>query len=82
MCLRRVGGGGDLGGHLGDLGGVLGLGGFKDSLVLLGGDEGDGDSLGSETTGTGYAMEVRGLIDGHIVVDDNVNALKVDTAAE
>lgn len=27
-------------------------------------------------------MQVRGLIDGHIVVDDNVDTLKVDTTAE
>lgn len=55
---------------------------LKDLLVLLGADEADGNTLGTETTGTTNTVKVAVSIAGKIVVDGQVDTLNVDTTAE
>jgi hypothetical protein len=55
---------------------------LQNLLVLVGGDKGDGKTLGSETAGTTNTMQVRVGIGGQIVVNGKVDALNVDTAAK
>lgn len=56
--------------------------GFNDALVFLLAHERDGETLGTETTGTTHAVEVRISITGHVVVDGQVDTLDVDTTSE
>lgn len=65
-----------------DIGSEALLDSLDDSLVLGVGDEGDGETLGTEATGTADAVEVRVRLVGHVVVDGDIDALNVDTAAE
>ena len=51
-------------------------------LVLLRADKGDGKTLGTETTSTTHAVEVRVSVSGQIVVDGQVDTLNIDTTAE
>jgi hypothetical protein len=58
------------------------LNGREHSLVLSAAHKGDAETLGSEAAGTTDTMQVRVRLVGHIVVDRNVDALNVNTAAE
>lgn len=78
----HVGGGVDLIGQGGDVDHKLGLDVVENGAILLGGDEGDGETLGTETTSTTDTVEVAVLISGHIVVDNNVDSLEVNTTTE
>ena len=49
--------------------------------VLVVGDEGDGEALGAEAAGAADAVQVGVAHLGHVVVDDDVDALDVDAAA-
>lgn len=51
-------------------------------LVLFLADEGDGQALGAETTGTTHAVQVGIGITWHVVVDSQVDTLNVNTTAE
>jgi len=64
----------------GDSEAVLNL--LKDGLVLIRGNECDGETLGAESAGTADAVEVCVCVGGHVVVEDNVNTLEVNTSAE
>lgn len=55
---------------------------LEDFLVILVADEGDGQTLGTETTGTANTVEVGIGIRGEIVVDGQVDTLDIDTTAE
>lgn len=50
--------------------------------VVLVGDESDGQSLGSETSGTSDSVKVRVRILWHIVVEDDVDTLNVHSTSE
>ena len=63
-----------------DLEPVLDL--VEDLGVGLVGDEGDGQALGAEATGAGHAVEVGVSVLGHVVVEHDVHALDVHSAAE
>lgn len=55
---------------------------LENRLVVRAADEGDTQTLGSETTGTTDTVQVRiGLI-RHVVVDGNVDALNIDTTSK
>jgi len=54
----------------------------EDLLILLGADEADGHTLGTETTGTTDTVKVAVGIGGQVVVDGQVDTLNVDTTAE
>lgn len=49
---------------------------------MISADEGNGQALGAETTGTTDAVQVRVGVSRQIVVDSQVDTLDVDTAAE
>jgi len=66
-------------GHV-DLETALNLGQYL--LILLAGDERDGNTLGTETTGTAHAVEELVGVIGEVVVDDDVDTLNVNTTAE
>ncbi len=51
-------------------------------LVLLGGDERDGKTLGTESTSTTNAVQVLIRIIREIVVDDDVDSLDINTTTE
>jgi hypothetical protein len=51
-------------------------------LVALGADKGDGETLGSKTTGTTNAVKVRVSIGWEIVVDGKVDTLDINTTTE
>ena len=55
---------------------------LQDLLILLVAHEGDGQTLGTETTGTTNAVQVGVGIGGQIVVDGQVDTLNIDTTAE
>lgn len=55
---------------------------LKDLLVLVGGNEGDGEALGTETASTTDAVQVGVGISREIVVDSEVDALDINTTAE
>jgi len=55
---------------------------LQDLLVLISGDERDGETLGTETAGTTDAVQVGVRISRQVVVDGKVDALNVDTATE
>lgn len=63
-----------------DLEALLNL--LQNLLVLVGGDEGDGETLGAETAGTTNTMQVRIGVGGQIVVDGKVDALDIDTTTK
>ena len=50
--------------------------------VLVSGDKGDSESLGSETTSTTDSVKVGISIHGHVEVEHDVDLLNVDTTAE
>jgi hypothetical protein len=54
----------------------------KDLLVLLGADEADRHTLGTETTGTTDTVEVAVGIGGQVVVDGQVDTLNIDTTTK
>jgi hypothetical protein len=58
------------------------LDGLEHLLVLLAADEGDTETLGTETTSTTDAMKVRVGITRKIVVDGKVDTLDIDTTTE
>lgn len=55
---------------------------LEDLLVVLVAHEGNGETLGTETTGTTDAVEVGVGIGGQIVVDGQVDTLDINTTAE
>lgn len=55
---------------------------LKNSLILRAADEGDTETLGSETTGTTDTVEVRISLVGHVVVNGDVDTLNVDTTTK
>lgn len=63
-----------------DLKALLNL--LQNLLVLVGGDEGDGKTLGTEAARTTHTMQVRIGVGGEIVVDSEVDALDIDTTAK
>ena len=72
----------DLVGKLGDVDLESGLDLAHNRLVLFAANEGDGDPLGSETSGaTDSVQELVGLV-GKVVVDHDVDALDIDSASK
>ena len=55
---------------------------LENLLVILAADEGDGQTLGTETAGTTDAVQVGVGISGQVVVDGEVDTLDIDTTAE
>lgn len=55
---------------------------LEDSLVIRAADEGDTETLGTETTSTTDTVEVRVGLVGHVVVDSDVNTLDIDTTTK
>lgn len=55
---------------------------LENLLIILVADEGDGETLGSETTGTTDTVQVGVGIGGQIVVDSQVDTLDIDTTTE
>jgi hypothetical protein len=55
---------------------------FKDFGVVFGADETDGKTFGTESTGSGYSMEISIRILWHIVVENDVNSFDIDTSSE
>jgi hypothetical protein len=55
---------------------------LENLLIILVADEGDGETLGSETTGTTDTVEVGVGVGGQIVVDSQVDTLDIDTTTE
>lgn len=55
---------------------------LENLLVILVADEGDGQTLGTETAGTTDAVKVGVGIGGKIVVDGQIDPLDIDTTAE
>mmetsp|Transcript_125271 Transcript_125271/g.400431 ORF Transcript_125271/g.400431 Transcript_125271/m.400431 type:complete len:293 (-) Transcript_125271:886-1764(-) len=78
----EVRGGVDLGRHLAnvDFEPLLDL--LQDLSVLVGADEGQGQTLGAEAAGTTDTVEVRVAVRRHVVIDHNVDPLDVDATAE
>lgn len=72
---------GNVGWHLLNLSIVVLFDLLQHGNVLLG-DEIDGNTLATETAGTTNAMQVVGLVDGEVVVDDDGNLLDIDTTSE
>jgi hypothetical protein len=58
------------------------LDGLEDLVILLGADEGDGETLGTKTASTTDAMKVGIGVLWQIVVDGQVDLLDIDTTAE
>ena len=56
-----------------------GLGGLG---VFLVGNEGDGKTLGAESTGSGDSMQIGVGVLGHIVVEHDVHSLDIHTTSE
>jgi hypothetical protein len=55
---------------------------LENLLIILVADEGDGETLGSETTGTTDTVQVGVGIGGKVVVDGQVDTLDIDTTTE
>jgi hypothetical protein len=55
---------------------------LQDLLILRSADEGDGKTLGTETTGATYTVQVRVGICRQIVIDGKVDPLNIDTTSE
>ena len=53
----------------------------EDLCVLGRGDEGNGESLGSESAGSSDSVEVLVVLVGHVEVDDDVDLLDVDSSS-
>lgn len=51
-------------------------------LVIIAADEGDGETLGTETASTTDTVQVRVGLARHVVVDGQIDALNIDTTAE
>ena len=51
-------------------------------LVIFAADEGDRETLGTETTGTTDTVEVGIGISGQVVVDSKVDTFDIDTTTE
>lgn len=68
-------------GKLGDLSGVALLN-IDHEFGLELGDQVDGDSSSSVTTGTSNSMDVVLLLVGEVEVDDQTNLMDVDTSGE
>lgn len=67
--------------HFDDLGLVVLLG-FLKELSVTGHDEVDGDTLSTETSGTSDSVDVALLLEGEIVVDDQVDLVDIDTTGK
>lgn len=55
---------------------------LQDPLVLLAAHKRDGQTLGTEPTGTTHTVQVRVCVRGQIIVDGKVDSLDIDTTAE
>ena len=55
---------------------------LQNLLVLLSADEGDGKTLGAESTSTTHTMQVRVGISRHVVVDGKIDTFNINTTAE
>jgi len=55
---------------------------LENNLVIRAADEGDTETLGSETTSTTDAVKVRISLVGHVVVDGDVDALNINSATK
>ena len=55
---------------------------LENLLVVIVADKGDGETLGTETTGTTDTVEVGVSLSGQIVVDGQVDTLDIDTTTE
>lgn len=55
---------------------------LEDLLIILVADEGDGKTLGTETTGTTDTVEVGVGISGQIVVNGKVDTFDINTTTE
>jgi hypothetical protein len=55
---------------------------LEDRLVVGAAHERDGETLGSETTGTTDTVKVGIGLVGHVVVDSDVDTLNIDTTTE
>jgi len=55
---------------------------LQNSLIFGAADEGDAETLGSETTGTTDTVKVRVSLVRHVVVDGDVDALNINTTTE
>ena len=55
---------------------------LQNGLVFRAADEGDTETLGSETTGTTDTVEVRISLVRHVVVDGDVDTLNIDTTTK
>lgn len=55
---------------------------FENLLVFGAADEGDTETLGTETTSTADTVQVRIGFVRHVVVDGNVDTLNINTTAE
>lgn len=55
---------------------------LKNLLITLGAHKGNGQTLGTESTGTADTVEVGAGIAGQVVVDGQVDSLNVDTTSK
>jgi len=55
---------------------------FEDFLVFLATNEGDSETFGTEATSAANSVQVRVGVAGHVVVEDDVDLLNVDTTSE
>jgi hypothetical protein len=55
---------------------------LEDFLIFRAADEGNTETLGSETTSTTDAVKVRISLIRHVVVDSDIDALNIDTTTE
>lgn len=55
---------------------------LENLLVVIVADKGDGETLGTETTGTTDTVEVGVSLSGQIVVDGQVDTLDINTTTE
>ena len=58
------------------------LNGLEDFLVLVVGNERDGETLGTETTSTADTVQVRVGVGRQVVVDGQVDTLDINTTTE
>ena len=55
---------------------------FQDFLIPIAADEGDTQTLGSESSSTTNAVQVAVCICGKVIIDGEVDALNIDTPTE
>jgi hypothetical protein len=79
--LRTLDAGGDIGRHLSDMRVVEGLDVLHGSLIIVG-DEVDGSTLLTETTGTADTVDVVLTVGGEVIVDDEGNLLDINTTGK